>query len=116
MNFQAIKSKVYIKTDGQGRILLCEGGYTTPKDLAGWIYIDEGTGDRYNLCQSHYFSDGLYTADGIPLYRWDGKQIIPRAEEEMENDRKSIPPFPPSELEQLRADVDFIAALEGVSL
>ena len=47
MDFE-IKSRVYIRTDDQGRILRCEGGYTTPVDLAGWQEIDEGTGDRYN--------------------------------------------------------------------
>ena len=27
------KSKVYIQTDNEGRILRCEDGYTTPADL-----------------------------------------------------------------------------------
>ena len=27
------KSKVYIQIDNQGRILRCDGGYTTPSDL-----------------------------------------------------------------------------------
>lgn len=27
------KSKVYIQTDNDGRIIRCEGGYTTPADL-----------------------------------------------------------------------------------
>ena len=66
------KSKVYIQTDAEGRILRCDSGYTTPADLTGWIEIDEGTGDKYNLCQSHYFDGGLYTMDGIHRYRWDG--------------------------------------------
>ena len=28
-----LQSKVYIKTDTEGRIIRCEGGYTTPSDL-----------------------------------------------------------------------------------
>lgn len=96
MEFEA-KSKVYIKTDTEGSILRCEGGYTTPADLTGWIEIDEGTGDRYNLCQSHYFDGGLYTMDGIPRYRWDGSKAILRTEEEMEADRAALPkPEPPA--------------------
>ena len=59
MEFETPKSKVYIKTDTEGRILRCEGGYTAPADLTDWIEIDEGVGDRYNLCQSHYFDGGL---------------------------------------------------------
>lgn len=96
MNFETPKSEVYIQTDAEGRILRCEGGYTTPADLTGWIKIDEGAGDRYNLCQSHYFDGGLYTRDGIPRYKWDGTQAVERTEEEMEADRAALPTPPPT--------------------
>ena len=79
MEFEMPKSKVYIQTDEHGRIIRCDGGYTTPADLAGWIEIDEGTGDKYNLCQSHYFDGGLYTMDGIHRYKWDGSAAFPAA-------------------------------------
>ena len=92
MNFETPKSKVYIQTDDAGRILRCEGGYTTPNDLTGWTEIDEGTGDKYNLCQSHYFDGGLYTMDGIPRYRLDGSVAVLRTEEDMEADRKGREP------------------------
>ena len=97
------KSKVYIQTDDQGRILRCEGGYTTPADLTDWTYIDEGTGDRYNLCQSHYFDGGLYTMDGIPRYRWDGSAAVERTEEELEADRAALPKPDPTADEVLNA-------------
>ena len=64
---EIVTSKVYVKVDEQNRIVRCEGGYTTPSDLTDWIEIDEGTGDKYNLCQSNYFESGLYTSDGIPI-------------------------------------------------
>lgn len=96
MNFETPKSKVYIKTDDQGRILRCDGGYTTPADLTDLTYIEEGTGDRYNLCQSHYFDGGLYTMDGIPRYRWDGSAAVLRTDEELEADRAAIPEPKPS--------------------
>ena len=114
MNFEIYKSKVYIQTDTEGRILRCEGGYTAPSDLKGWIEIDEGTGDRYNLCQSHYCGDGLYTMDGIPRYRWDGSSAILRSDEELEADRAAQPAPEPTEQEQLRADVDSLLAMGGV--
>ena len=101
MEFETPKSKVYIQTDDQGRILRCEGGYTTPADLTEWTYIDEGTGDKYNLCQSHYFDGGLYTSDGIPRYRWDGTQAVERTEEELEADRAARPAPPPTTEEVL---------------
>ena len=95
------KSKVYIQTDTDGRILRCEGGYTTPADLTGWTEIDDGYGDRYNLCQSHYFDGGLYTMDGIPRYCWDGEQAVERTEEELEADRAARPAPPPTTEEVL---------------
>ena len=97
------KSSVYILTDGQNRITRCDGGYSMPADLTGWMKIDEGTGDKYNLCQSHYFEGGLYTCDGIPLYTWDGQAVQRRTDAEIEADRAQIPP-PPPPVEQLRAD------------
>ena len=124
MEFEA-KSKVYIQIDNQGRILRCDGGYTTPADLTGWIEIDEGTGDKYNLCQSHYFVGGLYTMDGIPRYRWDGSAAVLRTEEDLEADRAAIPDSKPSktvedrltaleaEAEQAKADREALNILLG---
>ena len=125
MEFEIPKSKVYIQTDDAGRILRCDGGYTTPADLTGWIEIDEGTGDKYNLCQSHYFDGGLYTMDGIPRYRWDGSAAVLRTYEEMEADRAAIPDSKPSktvedrltaleaEAEQAKADREALNILLG---
>lgn len=96
---EGVKSKVYIRTDENDCILRCEGGYTLRniQNIEEWILIDEGTGDRYNLCQSHYFAGGLYTEDGIPKYRWDGTKAIERTAEEMEADRTSLPEPEPAE-------------------
>lgn len=113
---EEITSKVYVMTDRQGRITRIEGGYTTPADLTGWMQIDEGTGDKYNLCQVHYFPDGIYTADGIPRYKLVDGQAVERTQEEIEADRAAIPAPPPTAQEQLRADVDFLAAMQGVAL
>ena len=125
MNFETPKSKVYIQTDTEGRILRCEGGYTTPADLPGWLEIDEGNGDRYNLCQSHYFDGGLYTMDGVPRYRWEGSAAVLRTEEELDADRSAIPEPEPSgtlegrltaleaEAEQAKADREALNILLG---
>ena len=125
MNFEMPKSKVYIQTDNDGRILHCDGGYTTPSDLSGWTEIDEGNGDRYNLCQSHYFDGDLYTMDGIPRYKWDGSSAVLRTDEELEADRAAIPDPKPSktvedrltaleaEAEQAKADREALNILLG---
>ena len=82
------KSKVYVKTDEQNRITHCEGGFTTPTDLMDWIYIDKGYGDKYNLCQAHYFEGGLYTRDGVPRWKLENETPVLRTEEELETDRR----------------------------
>lgn len=98
-------SKVYVQMDEQNRILRCEGGYTTPADLTGWVQIDEGTGDKYNLCQSHYFEGGLYTMDGIPRYKLQDGQAQARSEEEISADRAARPEPEPTLQEQMGAAV-----------
>ena len=114
MEFETPKSKVYIQTDTEGRILRCEGGYTTPSGLTGWIEIDEGVGDKYNLCQSHYFDGGLYTMDGIPRYRWDGTQAVERSEEELEEDRlPGIAAQARAQRDKLLLDTDWTQTLDA---
>lgn len=88
------KSKVYVRTDKRGCIIRCEGGYTTPADLSGWTEIDEGTGDRFNLCQSNYFTGGLYTQDGISRYKLQDGKVLERTEDEIRADRDAIVPPP----------------------
>lgn len=101
------KSQVYIQIDEQGYIVRCEGGYSMANitNIEDWLLIDEGTGDKYNLCQSHYFEGGLYTLDGIPLYKWDGEQVVARDEADVEADRAAIPvqPITPTYEERLAA-------------
>ena len=110
MDFE-IKSRVYIRTDDQGRILRCEGGYTTPVDLAGWQEIDEGTGDRYNLCQSHYLDGGLYTMQGIPRYKYEGGACVLRSDAEIAADRDALPKPQPSQLDRVEAQATYTAMM-----
>ena len=83
-------SKVYILTDEQGRILRCEGGYTM-SNINGerWVFIDEGNGDRFNLCQSHYF-DSLYDEDGVCRYAYENGVVRQRTKAEMDADRPVV--------------------------
>ena len=104
------QSKVYVKADERGRITRCDGGYTAPEDLPGWTQIDEGVGDRYNLCQSHYFPSGLYTEDGVPRYKLTDGRAVERTAEEIEADRAAIPPARPSRTSQMEAAVMAFAA------
>ena len=82
-------SKVYVMVDAAKRIIRCECGITTPDDLTGWLQIDEGTGDKYDLCQSYYFDGGLFTKDTpyVPRYKLvDGVPVL-RSQEEIAADK-----------------------------
>ena len=107
------KSKVYIQTDEQNRIIRCEGGYTTPQDLTGWMQIDEGVGDKFNLCQSHYFEGGLYAMDGICRYKYvDGAATL-RTDAEIEADRAAIPDPPIDDITALQLAVAELAETQS---
>lgn len=60
----------------------------------------------------------LFTYDGIPIYVYTGRDNIVRRRTngEIEVERLALPTPSPSLQEQLRADVDFIAAMTGVVL
>ena len=113
---EEIKSKVYIQLDAECRIVRCEGGYTTPADLTGWIEIDEGTGDKYNLCQSHYFDGGLYTLDGLPRYKYENNTVTLRTEAELSADRANIPEPAPTQLDRVEAQVTYTAMVTDTLL
>lgn len=105
----------YITIDEQDRITAgWRDGPQPDRDTTDAICISEQGSYQFRVGGEE--NPPLRTMDGIPLYRWDGEQVVARTEEEIEADRAAIPTPPPSPQEQLRADVDFLAALQGVSL
>lgn len=102
------KSKVYIQIDAENRITRIDGGYTTPSDLTGWILIDEGYGDKYNLCQTHYLEKGLMTFDGIYQYKYVSNDVVERSAQEIEDDREARP-IVPTQMDLLEAQVMWTA-------
>ena len=106
-----------LTTDSRERIISgWSDGPRRDRDTTDAICINEQGGYQFRLYPGGEENPPLYTMDGIPLYKWDGVQAIPRTEEEIAADRAAIPEPPPSPQEQLRADVDFLAAMQGVSL
>ena len=99
------KAKVYVLLDEKSRVLRCEGGYTMSNidDVSQWTYIDEGTGDRYNLCQSHYFGKPVMTAEGAYNYKLvDGKPVECTAEEIAAQEEANKPEAVPTTEERLK--------------
>lgn len=107
----------YIAIDAQGRITSgWSDGPQRDRDTTGAVCINEAGGYQFRLHPGGEENPPLYTEDGIPLYRWDGERVVRRSEEEVQADRAAVPPPAPSAQEQLRADVDFLAAMQGVTL
>ena len=107
----------YIAIDAQGRITSgWSDGPQRDRDTTGAVCINEAGGYQFRLHPGGEENPPLYTQDGIPLYRWDGERVVRRSEEEVQADRAAIPVPAPSEQERLRADVDFLAAMQGVTL
>lgn len=100
---QTPKSRVYVQTDSESRVLRLEGEYSLPTNLDGWTKIDEGNGDKYALAQSHYLSKPLY--DGaVPRYKLVDGKVVERTAEEIKADKAKLPkpviPKTNAELEQ----------------
>lgn len=110
-------NKHYIEVDDQGRIVnFWSDGPHPEKDATDAICINEQGGYQFRLYPGGEENPALWTMDGIPLYKYEDSQVLPRTEEEISADRAAIPEPPPTAQEQLRADVDFLAAMQGVSL
>lgn len=110
-------NKHYIATDQKGLVLCAwSDGPQRDRDTTGAVCISEAGGYQFRLFPGGEENPALYTEDGIPLYRWDGEQVVRRSEADIQADRAALPAPAPSEQERLRADVDFLAALQGVTL
>lgn len=114
-----IVNKHYIAVDDQSRIT--DGWSDGPhpeRDTTGAICINEQGGYQFRLWDGGEENPHLYTMDGIPAWRWseEDHRAYRRMANEIEADRAAIPEPPPNPQEQLRADVDYIAALGGIEL
>lgn len=110
-------NKHFITTDAEGRVT--DGWSEGPnpgRDISGAVLLTDQGGYQFRLAPDGEENPSLLTEDGIPLYRWDGERVVRRSEEEVQADRAAIPVPAPSEQERLRADVDFLAAMQGVTL
>ena len=101
MEIKTQKSKVYVLPDSSGYIIRIDGGYTESNitDPENWVLIDEGFGDRYNLCQGNYFPQPIRTMGGAYRYRVvDGKPVECNAEE-IAAQEEALKPVPTPSLE-----------------
>ena len=111
-------NKHYLKTREDGAIVdAWSDGPLRDKTVDGAVCFNERGGYQLRLIVDGVLTEEnppIFDMDGIPLYKWDGETIQRRTEAEIEADRAKIPPAPPSPMEQLRADIDFIMVMDDL--
>lgn len=95
------KSKVYVLLNSSGYITRVDGGYTIGniKDFADWVLIDEGVGDRFNLCQGNYFHQPIITDGGAYRYKLVDGVPTECTPEEIAAQEEALKPVPSPTLE-----------------
>ena len=107
-------SKVYVLPDADGRITRIDGGITVGniRDFTGWVLIDEGTGDRYNLCQGNYLPGPLTDERGVYRYKLADGKVVERTQEEMDADYvpPEVKPTDAERISQLESEKKLLTA------
>ena len=95
------KSKVYVLPDSSGYITRIDGGYTIGNitDPENWVLIDEGNGDKYNLCQGNYFPQPIRTMGGAYRYKLVDGVPTECTAEEIAAQEEALKPVPTPSLE-----------------
>lgn len=109
------KSRVYVLLDSESRVLRLEGEYSLPADLTGWTKIDEGSGDRFSLAQSHYLAKPLYDGAVLRYKLVDGK-VVERTTEEIEADKAKLPKPAPTTAERVTSLEEQLATADETAI
>ena len=114
------KSKVYALPNAAGYITRIDGGYTignitTPED---WVLIDEGYGDKYNLCQSNYLPQPLRTDGGAYRYKLVDGQVVECTPEEITTQEEANKPEAsgPTQIDRIEAQAMYTALMTDTLL
>ena len=117
MNFY---NKHYITVDEQGRIT---GGWSDgpnpTRDTSGAVLLNDKGGYQFRLFPGGEENPNLYHwPHRIPLYKYDGGEVVKRTEDEIEADITAIPiPDPaPTQLDQIEAQVTYTAMMTDTLL
>lgn len=95
-------AKVYIKADSNNNVTAVNSSIFLT-NLTGWIYIDEGYGDKYAHAQGNYFDKPIMTDDGIYRYKYVDNAVAEKTDEEIAGEIEQLPEPEPTENERLTA-------------
>ena len=95
--------KVYTKINGAGYITAVNSSAFL-SDLAGWMEVDQGQGDKYQHAQGNYLPGPLMTVGGAYRYKLvNGKPVECTSEEIQEQEEANQPEPIPSIHEEVEA-------------
>lgn len=80
------------------------------KDTANAVCINDRGGYQFRLYPDGEENPPIRALDGIPLYKWDGKRVVRRTDEEISADRAAIlnsPERRAAEIKQQLSELDF---------
>lgn len=83
MEFETSPYIVYVKVDGENRILEVNSSDYL-QSTEGWIEIDRGFGDKYHHAQCNYFDKPIMDERGIWRYKLEDGKPVERTQEEMD--------------------------------
>lgn len=93
IDFEPFYNTHFIELDEQSRIIKGWSDAFAPA-TENSIVINSKGGYQFRLWPDGEENPNLFTMEGIPLYKWNGEQVIARTEEEIEAERESIPKLP----------------------
>lgn len=119
---------VYCKIDEQNRITAVNSSIFI-SDTNGWLELDSSDSnsrhsrDSYAHAQGNYFSDDIIDDNGVHRYIYD-ESLSPKyreaTQEEMETEMAEIlanqPTPEPTEMEKMRADLDYVMLMNGLDV
>lgn len=110
-----IYNKHSIDVDDRGRIIdgWSDGPHPQREPTNQTVLLTDQGGYQFRLAPDGEENPSLHDMDGIPLYKWEDGQVVARTGKEIETDRIAIPEPEPTEIEKMRADIDFLLLLGG---
>ena len=92
IDFEPFYNQHFIEVDEQNRIVKGWSDAFAPA-TENSIVINEQGGYQFRLFPDGEENPSLYTWDMVPLYKWDGEQVVARGEDEIEADREARKPI-----------------------
>lgn len=100
----------YIAVRNDGAVINAwSDGPHPEKDIANAICINKQGGYQFRLILNGELTEEnppIYDIGMIPLYKWDGHQVVERTIEEIEAERALLPPPPMSREELFQRQLD----------